>query len=59
MDILVEFYENFTPGFLGFAKKERELSEIIGRKADLRTKEELSEYFRDSVVKEAVIKYGA
>lgn len=59
IDILVEFNEGAIPGFLGLARMERELSEIIGRKVDLRTKEDLSKYFRDSVVKEAEVKYGA
>lgn len=59
IDILVEFNEDAIPGFLGLAKQERELSEIIGRKVDLRTKEDISKYFRDSVVKEAEVKYGA
>lgn len=59
VDILVEFFENSVPGFLGMARMERELSAIIGRKADLRTQNELSKYFRDSVIKEAEVKYGA
>ena len=59
VDILVEFFENSIPGLLGIAAMERELSKIIGRKADIRTKEELSMYFRDSVIKEAEVKYGA
>lgn len=58
VDILVEFNEESVPGFLGLARMERELSEIIGRKVDLRTKEDLSKYFRDTVVKEAEVKYG-
>jgi hypothetical protein len=58
VDILVEFYEDSVPGFLGIARLERELSEIIGKKVDLRTKEELSKYFRDRVIKEAEVKYG-
>ena len=42
VDILVEFFEDSIPGLLGIARMERELSKIIGRKADLRTKEDLS-----------------
>jgi predicted nucleotidyltransferase len=38
---------------------EREISEIIGKKADLRTPEELSRYFRENIVKEAKVKYEA
>lgn len=59
VDILVEFNEGAIPGFLGLARMERELSEIIGREVDIRTKEDLSKYFRDAVVKEAEVKYGA
>jgi predicted nucleotidyltransferase len=36
---------------------EIELSEMIGRKADLRTPQELSPYFRDDVLREAVLQY--
>jgi predicted nucleotidyltransferase len=58
VDILVEFEEDQTPGLLGFAGMEIELTEIVGRKVDLRTPEELSKYFRDDVVKEAQVRYG-
>ncbi|MBK7377960.1 MAG: nucleotidyltransferase family protein [Ignavibacteriales bacterium] len=57
IDLLVEFEEGTEYGFLDVARMERELSEIIGKKVDLRTPEELSRYFRDTVVKEAVVKY--
>ena len=39
------------------AALERELSEIIGRKADLRTAAELSRYFREDVLRDAVPQY--
>jgi predicted nucleotidyltransferase len=38
---------------------ERELSDILKRKADMRTPEDLSRYFRDEVVAEAETKYAA
>ena len=38
---------------------EIELSELIGRKADLRTAQDLSRYFRDKVVKDAYLQYAA
>lgn len=57
VDLLVEFAENAEYGLLDIARMERQLSEIIGRKVDLRTPKELSRYFRDSVVKEAKVKY--
>lgn len=59
VDLLVEFEENAEYGLLDIARMERQLSEIIGRKVDLRTPEELSRYFRDSIVKEARVKYEA
>ncbi|MGB5531093.1 MAG: nucleotidyltransferase family protein [Ignavibacteriaceae bacterium] len=57
IDLLVEFEENTGYGLLDIARIERELSEITGKKVDLRTPEELSMYFRDKVVKEALVKY--
>jgi hypothetical protein len=59
IDLLVEFEENTGYGLLDAARIERELSEIIGKKVDLRTLEELSRYFRSTIVKEAVVKYEA
>ncbi|MFA5805948.1 MAG: nucleotidyltransferase domain-containing protein [Melioribacteraceae bacterium] len=57
IDILVEFEDDQTPGLLSFARMEIELTEMIGRKVDLRTAEELSKYFRSDVVREAQVKY--
>jgi predicted nucleotidyltransferase len=57
VDLLVEFEANSGYGLLDVARIERELSEIIDKKVDLRTPEELSRYFRDKVVKEAQVKY--
>ncbi|MCG6912625.1 nucleotidyltransferase domain-containing protein [bacterium BMS3Abin03] len=57
VDLLVEFEKNTGYGLLDAARIERELSEIIGKKVDLRTAEEVSRYFRDSLVKEAKVKY--
>ena len=36
---------------------EIELSDMIGRKVDLRTAGDLSRYFRDEVVKKAEVQY--
>ena len=58
VDLLVEFENDTEYGLLDVARMERELSEMTGKKVDLRTSEELSRYFRDTVVKEAVVKYG-
>ena len=59
IDLLVEFEEDCDYGFLDIARIERELSEILGKQVDLRTPNELSKYFRDAVVKEAIVKYEA
>ncbi|RPI66605.1 MAG: nucleotidyltransferase [Ignavibacteriales bacterium] len=59
IDLLAEFEKNTGYGLLDIARMERELSEIIGAKVDLRTPEELSRFFRDTIVKEAVVKYEA
>lgn len=43
--------------FFDVAGMEIELSEMIGRKIDLRTPGDLSQYFRDQVVAESEIQY--
>lgn len=59
IDILVEFEEGKIPGLMLLTKIEFELTEIFpGRKVDLRTPKELSPFFRDEVIKEAVQIYG-
>jgi predicted nucleotidyltransferase len=58
VDVLVEFEEGHTPGFLGLARMEEELSELVGRKADLRTPQDLSRYFRDEVTGSAAVQYA-
>lgn len=59
IDLLAEFEEDANYGLLDVARIERELSELLGKKVDLRTPIELSRYFRDQVVKEAQVKYEA
>ena len=54
IDMLVEFMPGEIVGFFRLSRIERALSEIVGgRKVDLRTPEDLSDYFRDNVVAEA------
>ena len=53
LDILVEFIPGKVPGFFTFVDLKDELSAIFGRHVDLRTPQDLSEYFRNTVVKEA------
>jgi predicted nucleotidyltransferase len=57
VDVLVEFEPGHTVGFITFAAMEIELSEIIGRKADLRTPASLSRYFRQQVMDMAELQY--
>jgi uncharacterized protein len=60
VDLLVEFEPGKTPGFLGLAQIEHELSELLaGRKVDLRTPQDLSRYFRNEVVRAAEPQYDA
>lgn len=58
VDVLVEFEEGYTPGFFGLARIEGELSELFGRKVDLRTPQDLSRYFRDDVMGSAAVQYA-
>ena len=58
VDVLVEFAPGHTPGLLGLAGMEIELSTLFdGRKVDLRTPEDLSRYFRQEVVATAEVQY--
>lgn len=59
IDLLVEFETEHTPGLLRLAGIEIELTEMIGRKVDLRTPAELSRFFRDEVLSQARIEYAA
>lgn len=54
IDVLVEFEAAKVPGLAFFAMQE-ELSGILGRKVDLNTPQCLSKYFREKVIKEAVV----
>jgi predicted nucleotidyltransferase len=58
IDVLVEFEKGHVPGFLRLSHMERELSELIGRKVDMRTPAELSRYFRDEVMAQAEVQYA-
>ncbi len=59
IDVLIEFESGHTPGLLGMARMERELSILLGgRKVDMRTPEDLSRYFRRQVVSEAEVQYA-
>lgn len=57
VDFLVEFLPEARIGYFELIRMENELSAMIGRKADLRTPQELSKYFRQEVIDEAIIQY--
>lgn len=54
LDLLVEFEPDPRVSLLDMARMERELSELVGFKVDLRTAGDLSRYFRHEVLQEAV-----
>ena len=58
VDVLVEFEPGHTVGLLRMAGLEMELSEVLGRKVDLRTPAELSRYFRDEVARTSEVQYA-
>ncbi|WP_271252072.1 nucleotidyltransferase family protein [Pseudanabaena sp. Chao 1811] len=57
VDFLVEFEPEHILGYFHLIGIEIELSEMINRKADLRTPKELSLYFRQQVLQEAIVQY--
>jgi predicted nucleotidyltransferase len=58
VDVLVEFEQGQVVGLLRLASMEIKLSEILGRKVDLRTPADLSRYFRDDVLSSAEVQYA-
>jgi predicted nucleotidyltransferase len=60
VDLLVEFVPGKEPGLLGLAEIESELSALLGgRRVDLRTAQDLSEFFRGEVLRTAEVQYAA
>lgn len=60
VDVLVEFEPQHTPGLIGLAGMEIELSALLGgRKVDMNTPLCLSPFFRDEVLAEAQPVYVA
>ena len=51
--VLVEFEPGQTAGLAFYSALPDELSEILGRQADLNTPQDLSKYFRKEVLDEA------
>jgi predicted nucleotidyltransferase len=58
IDVLVEFEPGHVPGLIRLAGMENELGQILGRKVDLRTPEDLSRYFRQDVLASAEVQYA-
>jgi hypothetical protein len=58
IDFLVEFDPAHIPGLIRLAGMENELSGMLGRKADLRTPEDLSRYFVQEVLETAEVQYA-
>jgi predicted nucleotidyltransferase len=59
IDVLVDFRPGRTVGFFRLAGMEEQLRHILGdRKVDLLTAQDLSVYFRDEVVRNAVVAYA-
>jgi uncharacterized protein len=60
IDLLVEFEPGATPSYFGLAEIEAEASSLFpSRRVDLRTPAELSRYFREEVLREALMQYEA
>ncbi len=58
VDMLVEFDPHHIPGYIRLAGMELELSQILGRRADLNTPNMLSRYFRDQILAQAEVQYA-
>ena len=59
VDLLVEFEPGKRIGLIGLAGVEIELSELVGKRVDLRSPQDLSKYFRQEVLDEAEVLYAA
>lgn len=59
VDLLVEFDPNHIPNLFDLTRMEAEISNLIGKKVDLRTAGDLSRYFRSQVIATAVQQYAA
>ncbi|MBI2566730.1 MAG: nucleotidyltransferase family protein [Candidatus Schekmanbacteria bacterium] len=58
IDLLVEFEPGCAPGLIRLAWMENALSDMMGRKVDLRTPGDLGRHFRDEVMKTAEVQYA-
>jgi len=58
IDVLVEFEPGYRIGLIRLAGLELELTDLLGRKVDLRTPADLSRYFRQEVLDTAEVQYA-
>lgn len=59
VDVLVEFEAGARVSLFDLGGMLMELREMLGREVDLRTPQDLSKYFRESVVRGAKLLYAA
>ncbi len=60
VDLLVEFVPGAEPGLLRLAAIEAEFSALLGgRRVDLRTPPDLSQHFRNEILRTAALQYAA
>ncbi len=57
VDVLVEFEPGARVGMITLAGMELELTQLLGRKAEMHTVKGLSPYFRDAVLEQAQVQY--
>lgn len=57
VDVLVEFEAGCSVGLIAFARMQLDLSDLLGRRVDLRTPGSLSRYFRQKVMATAKVQY--
>ena len=58
VDILVELKPGHPVGLIRLGGIELEISQLLGRRVDLRTPEDLSPYFRQQVLESAAVQYA-
>lgn len=56
---MVEFDPEHIPTFFDVVGMEEELAAMFGREVDVRTPQDLSKYFRDEVMRQAVVEFAA
>jgi predicted nucleotidyltransferase len=59
IDLLVEFKPGCVPGLLALSAIEIEFEQLLGHKVDLRTPQDLSQHFREVVLRSARTVYAA